>query len=141
MTDKNDQTRVLRDPPQLVMGHVIASPKTVGGLDVICSNSLPLVIKERLEQAERHGYTAQHDLEHDEGEIARGALAYLLCAVALQQEDPVLEEQAAAQWPWSREMFRPTDELSALVKCCAMLMAEIDRVIITQGRIDAVRDR
>lgn len=105
---------------------------------VLSGEALSRLLRERIEQVERHGYTRSHDADHQEGEIGLGALAYLCAGLAVELGDGFDEaaarqaaclDSAANVWPWPRELFRPHDYETCLVKAGAMILAELDRKI------------
>jgi hypothetical protein len=68
------------------------------------------MVSERQRQKSDEGWTAEHDLSHDSGELVRAALTYL--------------SGEASLWPWEgAPKFGPRD----LVKAGALLYAELDR--------------
>lgn len=118
----------LARPFTLVAGQPLATARDRDGSEAITGPAMRAVMMERLEQVERHGYTAAHDDMHDNGDLARGGLAYVMSGLAIAIEDPDLEDAAANQWPFSRELLRPTDDFTSYVKAAAMLIAEADRI-------------
>lgn len=127
----------------------IAFARSEEAVNALQSPAIAAVLRERLEQVEKHGYTPQHDALHDEAEIAQGALAYLCAALALEMGDSFQGEEAARSaayldgatkiWPWSNELFRPADYATCLIKAAAMLIAEADRAIMAKGLLEYVR--
>lgn len=104
------------------------------------------VIIERRRQQEQEGWTVQHDLEHDSGELAAAGCAYALYAAdelnPHSQGDGQFKHYPPAMWPWHEEVcgrgegpvktepvwWKPTDPRRALVKAAALIIAEIDRM-------------
>lgn len=92
------------------------------------------VLGERLEQIFRHGYDAEHDRAHPPTDLPYAALTYLEDAVTKLAggpgyETPILgtSPEAPTPWPW-RDLFRPADARTNLVKACALLLGAIDRL-------------
>lgn len=92
------------------------------------------IAAERQEQIDLHGYKPADDQAYVNGELLRGACAYLLLAsehavkeAGVSQEDMVRE--ATALWPWAAEAFKPSeDPRKNLAKAGALIAAEIDRL-------------
>lgn len=86
------------------------------------SKALQDVIAERKRQVEKEGWSAEHDGEHNDGEMARAAACYA---------NPEIWNVFGAThigWPWSAEWWKPADTRRNLVKAAALLLAEIDRL-------------
>jgi len=103
------------------------------------------ISKERRRQVEKEGYAAEHDDEHDEGELALAAVCY-----ASPQRIYILDERARAfmfidPWPWDAQWdkrytyesgntlpepgkYTRKERIKFLVKAGALLAAEIDRL-------------
>ena len=80
---------------------------------------IELITAERERQISEEGWTAEHDQEHDDGELAKAAACYLL------------PEIKGEWWPWSWKWWKPTpeDRQCELVKAGALVAAELDRVL------------
>lgn len=76
-----------------------------------------LIAAERQRQIEVEGWTAEHDAEHDHGELARAAAAYAM-------QSPML-------FPWDDTWWKPVpaDRIRELEKAGALIAAEIDRLL------------
>lgn len=121
----------------------IVSATSTDAIAALQSPAIASVLRERLEQVERHGYSPAHDAEHEEAQIGQGALAYVCAGLAIEMGDTFEGEEAARSaayldgavgiWPWESELFRPTDYATCLVKAAAMLIAELDRVIVAKA--------
>lgn len=86
---------------------------------------------ERRRQIEVEGWSAEHDDEHGNGELARAGAAYALEYASLTYtETPSARLQQAAQiaWPWSRIWWKPNNVRRVLVKAAALIIAEIERI-------------
>lgn len=93
--------------------------------------ALVMVMQERSRQESHEGYTAAHDDEHDEGELAVLAAGYALtsmrqenhllypCPVAVNYLRGILE---AFGWE-----FKPKDPIRDLVRAGALILAELER--------------
>lgn len=86
------------------------------------SKGVYLIGQERQRQIEKEGWTAEHDSQHKNGELAVAAIAYLM--------PEKLREPIADIWPWDVKYFKPTpnDRERELVKAGALIAAEIDRL-------------
>jgi hypothetical protein len=122
----------MTDDPAIHALHLIQSPPVVASADMraiaaITGPAAQAVLRERMDQVERHGFDTLHDDAHNAGEIAEGAIAYALHGLALETDRPNEAENATSYWPFA-DMFRPTDAIACYVKAAAMLMAEADRI-------------
>lgn len=77
---------------------------------------------ERLRQINAEGWTAEHDDEHNNGEMALAAGCY-----AVHDHYPGYVEN---MWPWDSTWWKPTpdDRRRELVKAGALIVAEIERL-------------
>lgn len=81
-----------------------------------------LIAAERQRQIEKEGWTASHDDDHDDGELALAAACYA---------NPTRGVSFPPNfWPWAEEWWKPSpgDRVRELVKAGALLAAEIDRL-------------
>ena len=79
------------------------------------------IIAERQRQIIEEGWTAEHDDEHAEGEIASAAACYALFANDQGFSTP-------AHWPWGKERWKQAGQRRDLVKAGALILAEIERL-------------
>jgi len=93
------------------------------------ADALADVAVERQRQIEQEGWSAEHDDEHGNDELACAAACY-----AIASKFPGYAEK---MWPWDEEWWKPTDDRRNLVKAAALLIAEIERL----DRIDATEVR
>lgn len=84
---------------------------------------------ERLRQITSEGFSAEHDAEHDDGELLEGAMAYAADARRTRTgAAPGTDSDGAENdWPFETAGFKPTSYRATLVKAGAMIAAEIDR--------------
>lgn len=83
---------------------------------------IQLIEEERTRQISKEGWTADHDDEHNMGELARAASLY--CHPYTGQF-----KTAPTGWPWDAEWWKPSeDPVRNLVKAGALIAAEIDRL-------------
>ena len=76
------------------------------------------VLAERRRQVEAEGWTATHDDQHRNGELAVAAVCY---AIYIDSEPPRM-------WPFDPTWWRPVSDRRNLVKAAALLLAEIERL-------------
>ena len=81
------------------------------------------VLAERQRQIAK-GWTPEHDDEHDPGELARAAAAYLLSAYPRSFADCGF---AARLWPWDNGL-NPKSKREDLVRAAALALAAIERI-------------
>lgn len=84
------------------------------------------VIVERRRQVEAEGWTAQHDDQHDEGELAKAASCYAAASVPGCMD--LMRARALALWPWETWWWKPSDRRQNLIKAGALILAEIERL-------------
>lgn len=85
---------------------------------------IELIAEERKRQIEKEGWTAEHDAEHKNGEMAIAAACY---AYPNYDEDWAVQSQL--QWPWEKHWWKPSgDRKRDLAKAGALIAAEIDRL-------------
>lgn len=84
------------------------------------------IAAERRRQIEDEGWTAEHDDEHDNGEMAIAAACYA-------GDRRKFNMAAPPAWPWSTLWWKPKDRRSDLVRAGALIAAEIDRLDRASG--------
>lgn len=82
-----------------------------------------LITAERMRQISAEGWEPDHDDTHQNSELLRAALAYLLVAAGWPES-----HVQAQYWPWEASYFKPADLVRNLVKAGALIAAEIDRL-------------
>lgn len=87
------------------------------------------VLAERQRQIEAEGWTAEHDDEHDSGELADVAACYAL-GVYSDRADAGVPGDIPPYWPqsWDESWWRPKSRRRNLVRAAALLIAEIERL-------------
>lgn len=83
-----------------------------------------LIREERRRQIEVEGYDAKHDRHHTPQVLCRAAVCYAL----RDDHSQLLAEAAASMWPWTRDFWKPKDQLRNLVRAGALIAAAIDRL-------------
>lgn len=86
------------------------------------------VLKERRRQVHAEGWTAEHDDEHDNGEMAIAAGVYALNAYGEFKPDDFCNDGSPPHWPWDSRWWKPKDARRDLVRAAALLVAEIERL-------------
>jgi len=90
------------------------------------------IAQERLRQQAIEGFAAEHDDEHDAGELAAAGAAYALAASdqmhPLSQGDAGYATKPPEMWPWAERWWKPAQSRRNLVKAVALITAEIERI-------------
>ncbi len=96
------------------------------------SRALEAIRAKRNRQIVGHGYTAEHDYRHDEGELAQAAAAFAIAAKYMAVGEP--PDGAARVWPadWGR-MTPPASQREALESAGALILAELERLDREEG--------
>ena len=88
------------------------------------------IAAERKRQTEVEGWTPQHDLLHDQGELALAAACYATPGIHYKNN----QWPPPSMWPWEKEWWKPTlDPIRNLEKAGALIAAEIDRRLAQPG--------
>lgn len=92
-------------------------------------SGIGLIAKERERQINKLGYTADHDRQYIYHELAMAAICY---AIPEDYRDPKLISDI---WPWDSEFWKPDPDnrKREIIKACALLMAEYDRLEAMEG--------
>lgn len=92
-------------------------------------NGIALIATERGRQIEQEGWTADHDDQHADGELAIAAACYALAEHARSYGRHYVDE-LPVKWPWHEGWWKPTpdDRIRELAKAGALIAAEIDRI-------------
>lgn len=87
-----------------------------------------LVHLARQRQFAKHGYDAEHDAEHDDSELVTAGICYAMEAIQPGEGNGL--------WPWQPDEWHPDpDPLDNLVKAAALMVAEIDAILLRRGQI------
>lgn len=81
------------------------------------------VLTERRRQIEAEGWTPEHDDENTGFELARAGACY-----AEYGTWPAHSEIPPNSWPWPDAKWKPRGYRRNLIKACALLLAEIERI-------------
>jgi len=88
------------------------------------SKGAKLIAAERARQMSDEKWDAQHDDEHERGELAVAAACYVLGAARKRYS-----RECPLRWPWDGAWWKPTDRVRDLTKAGALIAAEIDRLL------------
>lgn len=110
-----------------VIGATVGAADTAAGLAVLEGPALRAIVRERLDQVEKHGFTLDHDLGHSPQALGLAALTYL--DVAIDQLNGIgIRASAAAKWPFA-DGFNPVADIRGnIAKATAIAWAMLDRV-------------
>lgn len=87
---------------------------------VAVSDAARDVLAERQRQVSAEGWTPEHDDEHGDGSMALAASCYACASAGF--------DDAARDWPWSDDWFKPSSPRRDLIKAGALILAEIERL-------------
>lgn len=90
-----------------------------------------LIASERRRQVLKEKWTAEHDANHFDGELADAAVCYARQgSVSISRDGFSFTLSRTHSWPWSPCDWKPTpkDRVRELVKAGALIAAEIDRL-------------
>lgn len=92
------------------------------------ASGVEIIAFERQRQIDQEGWTAEHDDDHDLGELGSAAKCYLRAGVdpSFIEDYPV--GSPPGTWPWDWSWWKPsTDPIRNLARAGALIAAEIDR--------------
>jgi hypothetical protein len=101
-----------------------------------------MIAAERERQTAEEGWTAEHDDQHDRGQLAAAACAYAYPGDLVTRDTRVVHKRLL--WPWSDgyrpadDRYRPIERVRELAKAGALIAAEIDRLHRLQRLEDEV---
>ena len=84
---------------------------------------IELIAEERQEQIQKHGWTKDHDAQHNDGELVRAA-----CAIAFVSRVDMPANIPAPDWAWEIRERIEHDRIHCLKVAGALIAAEIDRL-------------
>lgn len=89
---------------------------------------IELIAEERERQISKEGWTATHDDEYVNGELAEAAHCYAATSVYSAKGWDVKRVIQYLSWPWDIDWWKPSpNPIRNLVKAGAFIAAEIDR--------------
>lgn len=86
------------------------------------------IIAERRRQIEVEGWTPEHDLAHEAGNLAKAGACYALAHGARVLHGEMIRAPQPPEWPWDASWWKPADLRRNLVKAGALILAELDRL-------------
>lgn len=89
-------------------------------------------IAERFRQIEQEGWSADHDDEHQSGELARAGGCYADRAGVMDRSMSGVPQR----WPWSYDWWKPAGFRRDLVKAAALIIAEGEKFDRNRKRKD-----
>lgn len=87
-----------------------------------------MIAVERQRQVDSEGWTAEHDDEHDDGEMALAAACYARMAHIPDDLRRPDDKDTPEHWPWEWDEWKPKSQLRDLARAGALIAAEIDRL-------------
>ena|SRR5579864_2143936 len=90
------------------------------------------IAKERRRQQKIEGFDADHDDGHEQGVLAKAAMAYCQSASTGLDDTTVLRRKPPTYWPWDVAWWKPSSCRRDLIKAAALIIAEIehfDRIV------------
>jgi hypothetical protein len=99
--------------------------------NLIMKTGIELIAEERQRQIEKEGWTAEHDAEHKEGELANAAAYYAMTEDTIDFIDNEWGNDMHLHiWPFELKWLKRTPEnrVRELQKAGALIAAEIDRL-------------
>lgn len=107
-------------------------------LKLVYGSPIWLIAAERERQQSEEGWTPEHDDQHVAGEMAVAAACYALPSREREQgynATPGCNHYTEVTrfdklWPWDRKWWKPTpkDRKREIIKACALLVAEYERL-------------
>lgn len=95
----------------------------------VSGSGADLIAAERRRQISAEGWTAEHDSQHTDGELADAAGSYAhWAALSIRFGVDAMRQRPPYSWPWDSSWFKPTTPIRDLVKAGALIAAEIDRL-------------
>lgn len=97
-------------------------------------NAITCVLKERIEQLSKHGYSVQGDsTQYKYDELVRGAMYFAQAAIHEESSDAMFNKMVIPLWPFKSTVPKRHDRRSDIIRAAAMLIAEIDRIDHVEG--------
>ncbi len=97
-----------------------------GGDEDLPASGAGLIAIERHRQVIQEGWTAEHDAEHINGELAIAGVLYALPEPLREQR--ILRDLFMSAVNWAAGWFKPRTRVEDLVRAGALMAAEIDRL-------------
>lgn len=90
--------------------------------------AIAAVRAERVRHVSVEGWTADHDDQHDDGEMLRAAVFYYQHAAHPEIPLKMDDDGRPVGWPWDAQWWKPKDRVRNLVRAGALCLAERDRL-------------
>lgn len=84
------------------------------------------VLAERTRQQTVEGWSANHDDQHSNGQMAAAAGIYALHSGGYNMQ--MTDGSPSLFWPWDAKWWKPKNPRNDLVRAAALLIAEIERL-------------
>jgi hypothetical protein len=127
---ENDRLRAaLKNDEEMYLAMRGRCARTEAALDKATgpvTDGVSLIAAERKRQIESEKWTAEHDDEHDAGQMVAAAVTYAL--EATYDGLAVKGTWFKKYWPWDDEWFKPKNPPQDLIRAGALIAAEIDRL-------------
>ena len=85
-----------------------------------------------MRQIDEEGWSADHDNNHQPGELARAAAAYAIHMAKFHDAEALGAKYTMKArpdvWPWDRRWWKPKNPRRDLVRAAALIVAEIERL-------------
>lgn len=115
--------------------------------DMIPTHTMRIALEaafERHRQIVGEGWSIEHDDTHDNGDLARAAATYAMCAAGDAQDRAVMdvagyagvEPSIRSLWPrdWDIAWLKPKDRRQDLIRALGLIIAEVERLDRADGR-------
>jgi len=126
--------KTLRSDQEMVNNLIeeLSTIKTTAGIDLIAS--------ERIRQIEKEGWTAEHDDQHMDDELALAAACYAIPELEREYIDTEHGGEIPNYWPWEEKWWKPEyapelekkstieGRIRELTKAGALIAAAIDQL-------------
>ena len=120
--------------------HIAALQAEVDALARDLTPAAKRVLAERARQKTVEGWTPEHDVEHDQGELAKAASCYALHSSGVRdltlhpgEEDDEPSRLFPRHWPWG-SWWKPKNQCRDLERAGALILAELERLDCAAGR-------
>lgn len=94
------------------------------------------VLRERQRQIEVEGWTAEHDDDHNDGELAQAAASYAYPVfLTFNKDGKPVRNLEPVTWPedWNG-WWKPKDRRRDLIRAAALIVAELERLDRLAGK-------
>ena len=105
------------EPMKMALAYLDLMPRAIGE-----------IAAERQRQIEKEGWSAKHDEQHSNGELARAAACYAMPQGFRDLSIYGANTIRTTVWPWDLLWWKPKDRRRDLVRAAALIVAEIERL-------------